>query len=129
MMFAVVIPGEPRPKGNGYGNVGGRIIPNALYARWEKKATPILRAAWARAGFTEPLDRKHHVAINVQVYRSREVGDLLNYFQAVGDVLQGAKVLANDSAARSWDGGRMHIDRERPRVEICVASMYLTEGT
>jgi Holliday junction resolvase RusA-like endonuclease len=51
-------------------------------------------------------------------YRTRDVGDAVNFYQAVADALQEADVVANDRQIMSWNGSDLLIDRHRPRVEI-----------
>jgi Holliday junction resolvase RusA-like endonuclease len=98
------------------------IIPAANSKQWEKEAVRQLCEQWDGI----PLDCD--VTVRALIYRDSKRGDLVGYQQAIGDALQGggsrskAKrtpcVLMDDSQIKSFDGTRLLIDRENPRVEI-----------
>lgn len=50
--------------------------------------------------------------------------DLTNLMNATHDLLQDAKIIADDSSdiVKSVDGSRVELDRENPRVEITIKS-------
>lgn len=120
----LVIEGAPRTKKNSLRRIRrGRhtfTVPSAAHEAWEASAVPQLMAqfrAWARG---LPMGTPVDFVLNMRalVYRDRAVGDLLNYLAAVSDALERAGVVADDKLIVSVDGSRMHIDRDRPRVEI-----------
>jgi len=55
--------------------------------------------------------------------------DLIGLMQSTGDILQKARIIANDKFIASWDGSRIvGVDRENPRVEITVKEAHLLNG-
>jgi hypothetical protein len=115
------------------------VMPSKKSKDWEKNAidqlnrlgrpAPLDGAAGNR-GMT-PLVITRPVSVNAQIYRDRNTGDLHNFFQAIGDALQGGGsknkrvpcVLADDSQIKSWDGSRCRIDKANPRVELTIEPM------
>lgn len=84
---------------------------------------------------------EHHVAVTVQelmlkfgwrpftgrvqvsavFYRAKNTtGDLTGYMQALADGLERSGLLPNDRLIASWDGTRLGIDRDDPRVEVRI---------
>ena len=94
------------------------LLPSAAYRRWARLAIPQL-AACARAHGPVGVP----VTLAATVYRARRVGDLINYLQAIQDVLQDAGVLVDDRWVESLDGSRLALDRANPRVEITLIPM------
>lgn len=65
------------------------------------------------------------VEVTALVYRDAARGDLVGYLQAIGDVLApynalAPRILVDDKQIRSWDGSRLLIDRDKPRVELLI---------
>jgi len=58
------------------------------------------------------------VHVRALFYREANRGDLTGFKQAVGDALERAGIIPNDSLIESWDGSRKLIDRKNPRVEL-----------
>lgn len=130
----LVIEGAPRTKKNGLRRIkrGRRVftVPSAAHEAWEALAIPQLRMQYGRVlryvgvdhgrgaitTGTGPLESP--LNMRAQVYRDRDVGDLLNYLAAVSDALERAGVVADDKLIVSVDGSRLLLDRKRPRVEI-----------
>ena len=66
-------------------------------------------------------------------YRSRRIGDAVGYYQGLADLLQDKNlstmrgvtlnVLTDDKWIQTWDGSRLEIDREKPRVEVELTPM------
>ncbi len=61
--------------------------------------------------------------MNAQIFRERNVGDLGNYLAAICDALESAGVVINDKWIQSFDGSRLSLDRDNPRVEIVLSEM------
>jgi Holliday junction resolvase RusA-like endonuclease len=94
-------------------NKAGRsfIIPAARTRSWQKSAA-IKILEQTRYVFTVPVNCR------AMIYRVRQVGDAVNYYQAIADALEEAGVVVNDRLIVSWDGSRMLHDKFNPRVEI-----------
>jgi len=115
--------GAPRTKKN-HGRVviraGRRYhIPSSAHERWFQEANT---QAWAirydlrHAGVELPI--REPVSVRAIFYRDRNLGDLVGYQQALGDWLEAVQILANDRQIVSWDGTRLAVDRQRPRIEV-----------
>jgi len=112
-----------RPKGGGI-----RVVPSKRSKDWEQGAIGQLvgHHLWDEARHGRLPLFTGRVSVSAQIYRARDVGDLVGYCQAIGDALQGGGgrknrvpcVLADDRQIKSWDGSRLLIDRENPRVEL-----------
>ena len=120
MRFTIL--GPPRTKKNHQriGRVRGRpVIFQARTAEgWEEIAVIQLRAVWKlRPPCPTP------VAMRAMVYREKDTGDLGNYLAAICDALERAGIVENDRLIQSFDGSRLRLDRENPRVEIDLEAM------
>ena len=62
------------------------------------------------------------VAVRVHYWlKDRRRPDLTNLLQATADILEKARVIANDRNIVSWDGSRiMGVSRQNPRAEIMI---------
>jgi len=105
------------------GKRGGfpKVLPSLAYEEWESAALrecmaikPKLRAAGVELPIVAPI------GIEALVYRDRAVGDLSNYLEAVGDMLQAAGIIQDDKQIEDWDGSRRLKDANNPRVEIFI---------
>lgn len=96
--------------------VGGRVrlIPSKQYLAYRDDALWQLKAAWRR----EPIDLKVNCA--AVFHRDRATGDLVNYLQALADILEDAGVIVNDRQIVTFDGSRLAKDAARPRVEVLL---------
>lgn len=119
ILFSAVIEGPPRTKGNSpmllKGSKFPRMLPGKNFRAWEKIALQQLWILTTRCSFVtidEPVN------VTAVFYRDRMAGDLDNYFKALGDVLQKAKILKNDRQIVSWNGSRLDKDSKRPRVVL-----------
>lgn len=113
----IVIVGKPATKKNS-GRIVGRgkrkwLLPSDPYVRWENAALPQLRIAWAGR---DPI--AHPVSVRATFYRERNTGDMNNYFSALADALQKARIVVDDKWIMSWDGSRLAKDAKRPRIEL-----------
>lgn len=119
MTFTIL--GAPRTKKTSQRIVRNRrtgktlIIASKLTKGWTKTAVEQLIAAkphpdWPAIG--------RPVNCCAFIYRDRQAGDAVNYYQAIADALQDAGIVVNDRLIVSWDGSRLLLDRKRPRVEL-----------
>ncbi len=92
-------------------------MPSASACDWTKSAIVQLRSQWKWS----PIERP--VSLNAQIFRERNVGDLGNYLAAICDALESAGVVINDKWIQSFDGSRLSLDRDNPRVEIVLSEM------
>ena len=117
------LPGPPRTKKNHNRLVraGGRyrVLPSKPYEEWRRSLEGYalhLMMSLRRHGVRLPITRPVRVAATF--YRDRNIGDLVGYQQALADWMEGVGLLENDRQIVSWDGTRMDVDRERPRIEV-----------
>lgn len=106
--------------------VNGRpvMIPSPQYKRWEKWAVRALQRQLSVFAGAIPL--KSPLNMRATVHRDRRVGDLVNYLQAVCDLLQAnlgtvdrpVYLLTDDKWVQGFDGSRLAHDPARPRVEV-----------
>lgn len=89
------------------------LLPSKAATTWQTKAAWWLKSQWQGL---PPIDFGVHV--RALFYRQRNVGDLCNYIAITADALEEAQVLQNDRLILSWDGSRLGLDREVPRVRI-----------
>lgn len=127
----LTILGVPRPKGNDPDIIwrNGRAIrlPSKPYRRWYKLAqqqVPLFRAFAREQGVALPIAGR--VKVSAVFYRRRGgPGDLDNYFKGLGDALERLGVLVNDRLIASWDGSRLDVDANRPRIELEITGVGL----
>ena len=117
--FRFVIDGPPRTKKNsGIITTRGRtrILPSASFAAWNRVAQVQLAVLRSKSRVKLPFICP--INCSAWFYRDKEVGDAVNYYQALADILQEARIIENDSQIRSWDGSRLEKDAENPRVKV-----------
>jgi len=51
-------------------------------------------------------------------YRDRDIGDAVGYYQGLADLLQALLVVPDDKWLVAWDGSRLTLDRQCPRVIV-----------
>jgi Holliday junction resolvase RusA-like endonuclease len=119
-VFRFEVLGAPRTKGNHPVAIhkGKRLIilPSKAYRVW-------LKAALAQVPFIRQMNRLTGmiivpVRVTAVFYRDRNTGDLDNFEKGFGDFLQKARLLSTDRHITSWDGSRLDVDHERPRVDV-----------
>jgi hypothetical protein len=130
--------GPPRTKKNSLRRIqrGARVytVPSEAAVAWEASAIAQLcrqyRRDWVGRPPVVPTNAETQVEVRARIFRDADRGDLAGYIQAIGDALQGGHgkskipcVLADDRQIASWDGSRLLIDRENPRVELEVTPM------
>lgn len=118
MLWQATIRAVPRTKKNSAQIVRAgfrpRLIPSAAFLAWNKDAQ--LQLAFLRPA--APLA----CAVNCRAmfYRDKNVGDAVNFYNALADALQEAGVIENDRQIIAWDGSRLMVDRINPRIEIVL---------
>ncbi len=123
-----VILGPPRTKKNHQQirinrRTGARFIAQADTARsWEEMAVLQLAAQFRKQSASGAA---HASAKNLKAlfYRERDTGDLGNFLSAACDALERAGIVVNDRLIRGFDGSRLLLDRENPRVELELTEM------
>jgi Holliday junction resolvase RusA-like endonuclease len=98
------------------------MLPSEQYLEWEGNALSQcfnIKRELARAGVSLPVVGL--VSIEAHIYRETNVGDTAGYIQAIGDMLQKAEIIKNDSQIEDWDGTRRFKDAIHPRVEIFIS--------
>lgn len=124
--ITLVIPGAPRTKKThsrvvraGYGRGGKiRVIPSEQWCAWAEAATLELAKIKRRMPVAFPLRQDFNCT--ALFYRDANRGDAVGYYQGLADLLQEAKVLADDVQIVHWDGSRLLKDADNPRVEVTL---------
>lgn len=118
-----VLYGKPATKKNSVGMYGGgkgrrkNVVQSPQYVAWALTAVRQLGVEWAgRQTIASPVN------VRAVFYRDRRP-DLINLCQALGDILQKAKVLKNDKLIAGWDGSRLVTDGSKDRVEVWITEM------
>ena len=127
----ITIPQKGAHRCRACGHMAGfpKVLPSEAYERWEKSALEqsleVMAALRAR-GVELPI--REPVSVEALVYTvptaagamRADVGDVAGYYQAIGDMLQAAGILADDRQIEDWDGSRRLVDAAEPRVEIYI---------
>jgi len=105
------------------GRRGGfpKVLPSEAYEQWEAAAireSMVIKAKLRAMGVDLPIMAP--ISVEALIYRERDTGDAVGYYQAVGDMLQEAGIIKDDRLIEDWDGSRRLIDRVNPRVEIYI---------
>ena len=99
-----------------------KVLPSEQYEAWLENALHqmiAIRAKLASRGVALPIAGL--VSVEALFFRpSNTTGDINGYTQAVGDMLQAARVLINDRQIEDFDGSRRRVDAVRPRTEIYI---------
>ena len=119
-----VILGAPRTKKTSNrvvrlrGKKAGRplVLPSKAWATWCRFA--VIDTAYVfGSAVSVPVN------CTATFYRDANRGDAVGYYQGLADLLQKRGVIANDRLIVSWDGSRLAVDRDRPRVEITLTEV------
>ncbi len=119
------IPGRPATKKTHqqiiYVKGNPRVIPSAQFGKYEKLCKDFCSNAWEDLG-KPPMD--FGILIEMRIYLDTwSIGDHVGYMQAIGDILEKYKVIANDKFIHwgddgiHWFGG---VDKDNPRCEIVI---------
>lgn len=98
-----------------------RVMPSKAFERYAAQAVPDFARVWSGYATIESM-----VHVRATFYRDALRGDLNGYTQALGDILQEARVIDNDGLIDSWDGSRRALDRKNPRVEVVITAIEAT---
>ena len=102
-----------------------RILPSKAWTNWVKTA-PILRGTNRDEPVRQVLgvpDKPYNVCATF--YRDARRGDWLGYCQGLADLLEKRGVISNDKWFCAWDGSRLYVDRENPRVEVTLTELKI----
>ena len=125
LLLELTIPGRPATKKTHqqviYVKGQARVIPSQQYSKYEKLCKEHCVKAWEGQG-KAAMD--FGVAIHARIYLDTwAIGDHVGYLQAIGDILEKYKVIANDKFIhwvddeKHWFGG---VDKDNPRCEIKI---------
>lgn len=94
-----------------------RALPSAAYCAWCDAATTAVMLA--KLG-----DLKLNFDMNFQAvfYMPKDNCDLTGLKDGLADFAQKAGLITNDKLIRRWDGSKVVIDRNHPRVELLISS-------
>jgi Holliday junction resolvase RusA-like endonuclease len=122
--FTAIIYGSPRTKktSNRIVRVGGRplILPSEAHEEWYARAFPQARYAFVMHRKRCALPLAEPVNVRALFFRDARRGDTTGYYQALADLLERAGILKNDKFIASWDGSRLLVDRDNPRIEVVM---------
>lgn len=107
-----------------------KVFPSQAWRDWTRDTTvtlnegellgsPTGKTFILRHGNRGVIWQPHAHAVNCRAvfYRDANRGDLIGYAQGLADLLEERGVLVNDALIQGWDGSRLDVDHERPRVE------------
>jgi hypothetical protein len=115
----LTLPGAPRTKKTSQRiwRVGKRkvVIPSDAWMAWRDSVRAhAITGRWPKYGLSVPLNCCAHF------YRDAKRGDAVGYYQGLADVLEEIGVVADDRWITQWDGSRLFVDRENPRVQLVL---------
>ena len=96
------------------------ILPSAAFAAWNRIAQ--MELARVRSKLSG-LPITVNVTVRAWFYREADTGDVAGFYQAIGDALEEGRIIGNDNLIRDWDGSRPMVDRDNPRVEVCITEI------
>ncbi len=121
--LTITLPGAPRTKKNSANiQMAGKrkiVKPSEAWLAWRDRVQAWLwkQPLVFRRSFPLPTADYNIAAI---FYRDALRGDAVGYYQGVADVLEDVGILTNDEQLVQWDGSRLSIDRDLPRVELTL---------
>lgn len=135
-VLRVTLPGVCRTKKNHrrHVQVGGflKVLPSKQHEEWLEEVlsyAPIIRSQLKQAGAQLPIACE--VSVSATIYRDQDQGDLIGYLESIADAIQepqfndrnkctrkGLGLIEDDRQIVCWDGSRMLVDKQRPRVEL-----------
>ena len=117
--WSFTILGDPATKNTGKVTRDGRVVPPKKWRRWFKNSNDqvlAIRARGVRGTCKESVD------VTAVFYREKNIGDEDRYKVALGDFLERAGFVWNDSLIH-WTGDtRRALDPARPRIEVTITS-------
>lgn len=119
--FCVVLHGAPRTKktSNRIVRVGkfSKVLPSLAFEEWNKLVQPQLAMARAKKSGLPFTD---NVNVKALVFREKNLGDAVGFYQALADALEEGGIVENDRQIVSWDGSRLLKDSDNPRIIVTV---------
>ena len=121
----LTIPGPPRTKktSNKIWMVGNRKVvkPSDAWLEWRDA----VMAWWLQqpASFgVRVVEATRGVDMNCAAifYRDARRGDATGYYQGLADVLEDCGIIPNDRFLTQWDGSRLAVDKQNPRVVVTL---------
>lgn len=126
-VIVFTVPGAPRQKKNSgrivflgkrcHGcrrGVSPRILPSKPWEAWSRLAIPLVRELKIPT-IMEPVN-----CAALFFCDTKRTVDPCNLYEGLADILEAAKIVENDSLLATWDGSRLHLDRENPRVDVTL---------
>lgn len=94
------------------------MLPSKQYQQFEKEVKSFILANF---GNIEPIEDPINLKCIFYKEQDRRA-DLCGYLQAIQDALVKSGLLKDDNAkiVKSVDGSRVDLDRENPRIEVCI---------
>lgn len=105
----ITIFGQVPAKANNYQVTANGIVKGSIVKAYEKAAILQLNARWHYGTITERF------TLQIDIYYASERYDLDNSLKTFLDILQYAKIIANDSQCYHIEAHK-HIDKRAPRV-------------
>ena len=102
-----------------------RILPSKAWERWAKTAR-IEGDDWQNCVISDrelmvqgdpPIVESPHNCRAI-FYRDAKRGDAVGYYQGLADLLERRGIISNDKWLVSWDGSRLLVDHQHPRVKV-----------
>lgn len=122
----IVLPGSVKSKKNSK-QVSSRgrgrravVLPSKAYAQWEGEARRAAAMQLYEINLPmHPVLKTEHLHIEAHCYCKGPLPDLSGALESIGDCLEGI-CYENDRQIVSWDGSRVHHDKDNPRTEVIV---------
>jgi Holliday junction resolvase RusA-like endonuclease len=121
LILSFTIPGAPRTKKNhGWRTRHGSQMPSEAFLTWNKFYAQPALAKFRAESKPEMLTGK--VNCRALIYRERDIGDAVGYYQAIADALEEGRIVEDDRLIVSWDGSQILKDSVNPRIEITLST-------
>jgi Holliday junction resolvase RusA-like endonuclease len=100
---------------------GYKVLPSKAYERWNDRARLLIQDTLIRqqCRLYNVFPLEGLLSVEVHVYYKGPQMDLSGTLESIGDTLEGL-IWKNDKQIMSWDGSRLHHDKENPRTEVFV---------
>lgn len=122
-LFECVIEVIPRTKKNSsrvmrFGKFN-KIMPSKQFIAFQNDAVPQLESAMlGRPPITCDVNA------SVVFWRDALRGDPVNFYEAIADVLERARIIVDDKQILTWTGSRVAKDAARPRLHVVLTKAY-----
>jgi Holliday junction resolvase RusA-like endonuclease len=116
-MMKFTLLGHPATKKNSSVIAGKRLLPSRLYREYAK----LCKRQFKTMNLDTCTELYGDCTLECKAIffcRDGRRRDLVNLMQALADILEENKIVANDALIISWDGTRMAVDKDNPRVEV-----------